>query len=198
MNDNTEKRMAGDYEITQATKFGGKEFVIGVDMQNPQGEYYLTAECESNGFACLYKNCVVSDIFAEVMEIFAERIKERAGKVVEEQKDEPKEVITRDMCYPHDYGESIVGKVVAIKPSALLPEYRSSAYQLIYPTGGNGSNANSRGSAVFFSYIYSGERDRFERRDIMGVLKPEHYPAWLGDKLAAINENANKPKEAER
>jgi len=35
----------------------------------------------------------------------------------------PAELFTADNCFPHDYGESIEGKVVAIRPEIMSPEY---------------------------------------------------------------------------
>lgn len=68
-------------------------------------------------------------------------------------------------CVPDGMDANIKGKVVAIKPDALLPEYRSCSHQLMLATGGFGCSPNSNGRAVFGINIYSGEQERWNRRD---------------------------------
>ena len=193
-----EKRMAGDYEIIHAIKFGGTELVLGVNMDDPTGQFYMTAECESNAIMRMYNNVSIIGRYAHIVELFAHRLEERALKVIEQQKDEPEGMITPDMCEPDSRDRAILGEVAVIKPSILLPEYRSAVNQLIYPTGGFGSAANSRGNAVYCRSIYTGKQIRFERYDIMGILKPEHYPDWLKEKLSDLIEKVKKSKEMER
>ena len=38
-----EKRMAGDYEITHSVHIGDKEIVIGEDLDNKDGYFYIRA-----------------------------------------------------------------------------------------------------------------------------------------------------------
>ena len=58
-----------------------------------------------------------------------------------------------------------------------------------------GANANSRGNAVFCTNLYHGKHTRFERCDIQGEVKPEHLPAWVAERLAAVQtEHAEKSK----
>ena len=99
----------------------------------------------------------------------------------------PREVITADMCFKDNRSESIVGKIVAVKAEVLRPEYRSADYQLIYVSGGNGASGKSMGSACFHTNLYSGERGRWERYDILGwEVKPECLPEWAKEKFIEI------------
>jgi hypothetical protein len=91
--------------------------------------------------------------------------------------------ITADKCHPHDYGQNLVGKVVAIKPEALRPEYRRGDVQLVLVDGGFGANGNARGSAVFCYHLNDGKHTRFERHDILGEIK--ELPDWAKERLAA-------------
>lgn len=195
-----EKRMAGDYTIIQAIHIGNKEIVLGEDMQNKDGHCYLVADYSYNELFERYDNCIIGDSYIELAEVFAQRLTQQVEQVKTEQDkmNIPFEVISADMCYSNSYSESIEGKVVAIKADVLRPEHRHAASQIVYVTGGNGSRANAMGNAVFCNYLYSGEHTRFERYEVQGVLKPEHYPKWVAERLKLLEakraEQTPKPK----
>lgn len=63
-----EKRMAENYEITQAVRIGGKEVVFGVDETN--AEPYFCAFYTANELFYEYSDCMVGDNFAEMMKLF--------------------------------------------------------------------------------------------------------------------------------
>lgn len=199
MSENMEKRMADTYEITQAIRIGGKEVVFGVD--NSKKEAYLCALYTSNELFGEYSECMVGDDYAEMMKMFAIRLDGLADKVLSERASlsVPLETITMEDCFPNDYSKSIEGKVVAIKASSIVPEYRTADHQLVYVTGGNGAHGNARGSACFCINLYSGKRTRWERCDVQGEVKPEKIPDWVKGKLEAITKaQAEKQKEQER
>lgn len=198
-----EKRMAGDYTIIQAIHIGDKEIVIGANMQAKDGNCYMVADHTYDEIFERYENCMISNSYIEVAELFTQRLTQQVEQVKAEQNEMkiPFEVISADMCYPNDYSEDIEGKVVAIKANVLRPEYRHAASQIVCVTGGNGSRANARGNAVFCNYLYSGEHTRFERYDVQGVLKPQHYPKWVTEKLKLLEakqaQQSKKPKSKE-
>lgn len=146
-----EKRTAENYEITQAVRIGGKEVVFGMDETN--AEPYFCAFYTANELFYEYSDCMVGDNFAEMMKLFGERIQQQAGKVLAEQEQAsvPLAPLTPGDCFPNSYSECIEGKIVAVKTSALAPEYRTANHQLVYVTGGNGAQANARGNACFVS-----------------------------------------------
>lgn len=61
--------------------------------------------------------------------------------------------------------------------------------------------ANSRGSACYCINLYSGKKSSFERRDVLGELKPKFMPEWTKQKLADIQkaqtDKHKKPKNKE-
>ena len=69
-----EIRKAGDYEITHAIHIGEKELVLGENLSAEDGMYYLIAYCETNGMLQRYTDCMISDDFVELAELFAERL----------------------------------------------------------------------------------------------------------------------------
>lgn len=192
MSDETEKRMAKNYEITHAVRIGGKEVVLGVDEKSD--EPYFCAFYQTHSILGEYSECMVGDNYAEMMELFGRRIQEQAGKVLAEQEKitVPLDPFTASDCYPNDSAESIERKIVAVKAGALSPEYRTADHQLVYVTGGNGSRANARGSACFCINLYSGNHTRWERYDIQGEVRPECLPEWAAERLAAIQQEQTK------
>lgn len=180
-----EKRMAGDYEITKAIEIGKKEIVFGINTQSSEDKKYMCAFASMNDFFETYDDVLVSDNYAEIIQIFGERVSNEAKVVLREiaSLKIPTKIITQDECYPNNRSESILGKIIAIDSSLLRPEYQRADRQLYVVEGGFGADANSRGNAVFCKNIYDGSKTRYERYDIIGVVKPECVPQWAKDKL---------------
>lgn len=196
-----EKRMANDYEITQAIHVGDKEVVFGVDDKNEFDLKYLCAYYKSNELFGEYSDFMVSTDYVEIMKLFANRLSEQCDMVRTEQEKVtvPMAVITAEMCIPDSYKENIEGKVIVIRPEVLRHEYQTADRQLWLCTGGFGAQANSRGSACFCINLYSGKETRWERRDVMGEMK--ELPDWAKERLAVIqterSEKSKPPKSKE-
>lgn len=125
-------------------------------------------------------NGAVGGDYIDATLFFAERIKQDAEKfrAEVEKLDIPVTVITQADCIPDHYKNDINGKIIAINPAILKPEYQRADRQLYYVTGGFGASANSRGSAVFCKNLYDGKNTRYERMDVLGEVKPECMPDW--------------------
>ena len=181
--DSTEKRMAGDYEIIQAVHIGDREVVLGENPQDETGMKYMCAFCRQNALFAEYSEVMASDDFPEIVELFGQRIAEQAQKThIELNKpriqgidDRP---ITAEGCIPISHEDDLHGKIIVIKPEVLRREYRHATCQLQLCTSGSGAYPNSRGSACYCTELYSGQRARFERSDILGVIAPEDLPKW--------------------
>lgn len=187
-----EKRMAKNYEITQALRIGDREVVFGIDPASDQPYFCALYHkiFEIIRFRERYEVCFVSDNFVDVAEQFAAYVQEQCQKVREEwaKVTVPRIRITEGMCIPHDYGQDLTGKVVAIKPSALRPEYRSADHQLVLVDGGSGAAANSYGTTCFCVNLYTGESVRWRRYDVLGEVKPECLPDWAERRAAEIRQ----------
>ncbi|MGI6696918.1 MAG: ParA family protein [Christensenellales bacterium] len=108
----------------------------------------------------------------------------------------PITLITEADCIPDHYSKDINGKIIAIDPKVLKPEFQRADRQLYYVTGGFGASANSRGSAVFCTNLHTGKSTRYERMDVMGEVKPERLPEWAKEKAQELsNKKRNKDKE---
>ena len=181
--DSTEKRMAGDYEVIQAVHIGDREVVLGENPQDDTGMKYMCAFCRQNALFAEYSEVMASDDFPEIVELFGQRVAEQAQKThIELNKpriqgidDRP---ITAESCIPISHEDDLHGKIIVIKPEVLRREYRHATCQLQLCTSGSGAYPNSRGTACYCTELYSGQRARFERSDILGVIAPEDLPKW--------------------
>lgn len=155
---NEKKRMVESYEVTHGIPIGDKEVVLGVDEKAELP--YLCAFYTSNDIFGSYTDCMVADDYVEIVELFAERVKEQCVKIREEQAKVtvPREVITAEMCLPLKNDDSLEGKVAAVRTDSIRPEYRSAEHQLVLVTGGNGARGGARGSAC-----RNGQRNAFCR-----------------------------------
>ena len=199
MKNNDEIRKAGDWTIIHSLHIGNKEVVFGEDKDSV-GTRYMCGFCQSNDLFRGYSDCIGGDDYLEIMQLFIERIDGQIEAVKAELAEisVPTEPITADLCQPNDLSKSIDGKIIAIKTDMLRREYRIASQQILLVNGGFGASANSRGSAVFVTNLYSGEHYRIERREVLGVIKPEHIPRWALEKAARIREHEKKRCEPER
>ena len=194
-----EKRMIGDYTVLSSVNVGEKEIIIASNEQSTDGEKFLCGFVERNDLFELCKECVVSDDYIDIAYTFGSRVANEAELFKEQLKklDIPITVITEADCIPDHYSKDINGKVIAIDPKVLKPEFQRADRQLYLVTGGFGASANSRGSAVFCTNLHTGKNTRFERMDVMGEVKPECMPDWAKERIDAMN-RSHKNKDRER
>lgn len=95
-----------------------------------------------------------------------------------------KERYTKEDCVETGISGSVKGKVVALADSG---------DPLFYCTGGNGAAPSPMGRAVFGVSLKNGEFHRFDRSDVLGVLKPELLPDSAKLQLSQIRPAAALP-----
>lgn len=196
-----QKEVIGDYEVLASVHVGEKEVVIGEKEPNNDGLRFMCGYMERTDIFNLCNECVYSDDYIEIAHLFGSRIKEVAELFKNKDKELgiPVTVITEKDCIPDHYSHDINGKVIAIDPKVLKPEFQRADKQLYLVTGGFGASANSRGSAVFCTNLLTGKSTRYERMDVMGEVKPECMPEWAKRKLESMNQTrAKKNKDRER
>ncbi len=184
-----EKRKIGEYTVLSAVNVGEKEIILASNEQSTDGEKYLCGFVERNDLFELCSECMVSDDYIEIVHLFGSRVANEAELFREqvEKLDIPVAVITEADCIPDHYTKDINGKIIAIDPKVLKPEFRRADRQLYLVTGGFGASANSRGSAVFCTNLHTGELTRYERMDIMGEVKPDCMPDWAKEKAQELS-----------
>ena len=183
-----EKRKVGDYTVLCAVNIGSREIILAENEQSTNGERFLCCYGERNDIFEKFTECAVGGDYIDATLFFAERIKQDAEKfrAEVEKLDIPVTVITQADCIPDHYKNDINGKIIAINPAILKPEYQRADRQLFLVAGGFGASANSRGSAVFCKNLYDGKNTRYERMDVLGEVKPECMPDWA-EKLSLIH-----------
>jgi hypothetical protein len=193
-----EKRMVGNlgYEVRQALRIGGKEIVLGENRDAADNMMYLVGQYTDNGIIEEYSQLVIYDDYLEALEAFTGRIDAEAG-AIKARRDAlglPTGLFTAKDCYPLSRFDDIKGRVIAINSFVLAPEYRRGDVQLVYAVSGGGTAANSRGSAVCCYHLNDGTRTRFERCEVLGVVKK--LPDWALAGLERIRAEMDRPAEA--
>ena len=64
--------------------------------------------------------------------------------------------------------------------------------------GGNGARAGGHGTKVFCINIYTGENTYIRRTDVMGAIEPDRLPGWAKEKAAALQQDYQREKAAEK
>lgn len=195
-----EKRMAGNYEVKFGYHVGDREVVFGIDPASDKpffcALYYTRFEIIQTRE--VYEDCVASDNYVEIAEQFAAYVQNQCQKVREKwaEVDVPRVRITEEMCCPHSAGQNLNGKIVAIKPSYLRPEYQSADRQLFLLVDGYGTYGSNQMATCDCINLYTGESDLWRRHEIMGEVRQKYLPGWAKERAAAIREKlAEKARE---
>ena len=190
MAERVEKRMAGDYEIFHAISIGANEIVMGESVFAGPDERYMCAYCTSNQLFTQYFGVQVSDDYLEILELFCQRLTEETEKLKKELGQPKREGIDDRLLNKGEfttvsYDDDLNGKVIVIRPDVLKREYQRATHQYQLCTGGFGASAHGRGSACYCTNIYTGEANRFERRDVLGIVDEDQMPDWVRERLGA-------------
>ncbi len=184
-----EKRMVDTYKVTHAIHVGDREILFAVDEGKPDCPYMVCYCSWDNPLGIeQFFDAAGSDDYLEMMSEFTDRVQAQL-EAVRSERDKitvPLSPFASEHCTPNDYGQSIENKVVVIRAERLRPEYRTADKQLVLAVGGFGAYANARGRAVYTVNLYSGKESRWNREDILGVLKPEYLPDWAKEQLKQI------------
>ncbi len=186
---NEEKRMVDTFEVKHAIHIGDKEVLFCEDNTNTDYPYMVCNCTWDNPLGVdQFFEAKASADYLEMMTEFTDRIQAQL-EVFREERNKisvPLQPFMPQQCTLKDYGVNIENKVVVIRPERLRPEYCTADKQLVLATGGFGAHANSRGRAVYTVNIYSGKESRWNREDILGIIKPEHLPDWAKERLKQI------------
>lgn len=179
-----------DYEIIHSIHIGDRELIIGENMNDSNNKHYMTCYAERDFLHEYYYKTIINEDFVEIAKIFAERLIKQVErtKEAEDRICTDRKVINSEMCNTDVFGESFIGKILVVKPDALRPEYRTDVNQLIFCKNGNGASPQGHGSSIYGDYLATGEKAHFYRTDILGELKPEHYPKWAKNRIEIVKE----------
>ena len=185
-------RKIGEYKVTNALHMGDREYALCENMDDPHGLYYMTCVVRANDFFEFYDEVLSGDNYLQIAKLFADRIQTAIAEQIKEAEKHPAGLITEDMC-DSIRDKDLDGEIIVIKADILHPEYRSQVHQIVLCNGGNGAKVSARGSAVYCEYLSDCRRTRFERIDVLGILKKECYPEWVAERAAVIHEFQKNP-----
>ena len=180
------KEMAGDYEILQKIRLGGKVLIFGHNPKDAEAPYMTCYQQPGFWNGYMYPEAIGGADYFEIMQTFVSRLQEQA-KVVERFRQErnlPITTLDHKHCRARGDNENLEGKLIILRSSSLAPEYRTADCQLGFATGGFGCIPGAGGSAVYFEELYSGEHCRWEVGDVLGIADHEKLPDWAKEKLA--------------
>ena len=123
---NEEKRKIGEYTVLCSVNVGEKEVILASNEQSTNGDKFMCGFAERNDLFELCSECMVSDDYIEIVHLFGSRVANEAELFKEqvEKLDIPIILITEADCIPDHYSKDINGKIIAIDPKVLKPEFQ--------------------------------------------------------------------------
>ena len=195
-----DKEIISGYIIQTYIWIGHDRVCFGITEDQTTEYPYMMCVYESEGHmfpVCDKLHCF--DNYPEALHAFADKIGECA-KVLEDRRasivgvSDPACLKARDV-EAVSWDQSIKGKVVAVKENSLMHGYRDISHQLYFVYSGFGVEANSRGRACYGWNLYTGEKCRIERPDVMGIVPEDRLPDFAKKNLVAAKEKAHKERD---
>lgn len=182
-------RKVEHWEVKYALFVGGHEIVFGEDQRDPKYPYFVGDCMYNNPFGVPeYRKCIGTADYLEAVTEFADRIKTQAELVRQERTERgiSDKSLTRDACLPGGLGDNIEGKLVVIRPDVMQRDKRTADHQYFLAEYGNGCHAEAHGLGVFGQDLFTGNRGRWERPDVMGIADPVKLPGWAKERLKSL------------
>jgi hypothetical protein len=178
-----ESKYINGYEEKQNVTIGNIEIVIAENL-NADSPYLVCNRVNGEDY-----NHSAFTGYIQAMGEFLTRQTELFGVIQSEREQRGEYWFTAAMmtaahCLPDSNKEDFTGKLIVIKPSEVMPEYRYADFQLVQCTHGNGARPNAIGTSVFGKELYSGESVVYGRHQILGIADEGKLPQWAVDKLA--------------
>lgn len=194
---NHEPKQAGNYEILQEIRLGGRVMLLGYDAASKDTPYMTCYQQYNLIGERIFPDTVSGKDYFEIFSVFLERIQEQQQVVAQfrSHRPVPLETLGPQHCRPGKETESLEKQLIILSPSSLAPEYRTADCQLGYAIDGFGCAPKSRGQAVFVEELYSGEVSRWDRSDILGLADLNKLPDWAKGKIQAREQARNQPKK---
>jgi hypothetical protein len=180
------------YEVQSSMRIAGQEILLGINMDadNP----YLVCTAESNDLLVSYTDAIAGDDYLEMLQEFIGRVNKNIDTVRAEREaiNLPAALFTAAQCNMAQE-QDLRGKVIAIKPQALSPEYRRGDQQLMLVSGGFGASAHARGRAVYGYRLSNGQTMRVNRNQVLGIVTD--LPKWAKQRLSQIRQQIEKERK---
>ena len=93
-------------------------------------------------------------------------------------------LLDKNSCIPDD--RDYTEKLLILKPSALMEDFRKPYFQYFYAMSGFGCKPDKLGSKVYGKFLADGENCYFYRNDFVGVADKEQLPQWAKKRLESF------------
>lgn len=132
------------------------------------------------------RECLITQINPGIVDLLAKHALKEFNKL---------NLFTREHC--EEKMGDLEDKVVVISHKHLKEEYWSPENQLWIATGGFGCSPTAIGRAVYATCLIDDDRNRWDRNQVLGVLKDEYLPDWAREKLREMMSQENTQNMAE-
>lgn len=190
------KEIIEGYTVQSSIWVGGKRMIYAKDETERMERPYMKCIYTENGLFGRYDNAFISDSFEEIVQLYADDIKEEAVILEAQNRVDgirESECLKKEDIIPVGHDERIVGEIVAVDSKYLSDGYKSIRNQLYYVIGGFGAEANSRGRACLCTDLNTGKGDRIERYQVLGIVPADKLPEFAKKTMEVIRQ-----KEKER
>lgn len=190
-------RFAADgYKILQSVEIGGMEIVIA-ENREAEKPYLAWRRSVNEPFGAeSHLLPMYSGDYVDILRAFIQSQSACVDNLSLERTYRGSPVVDAPLgagdCVPGGMDVDLKGRVVALRPDILLPEYRAASHQLFLAQGGFGCSPEARGRSIFGTNLYSGEQERWNRGDILGVVAETTLPGWAYEKLERLREPREK------
>lgn len=182
----------GNYSIEQELNISGTRYFLAYDKKSKLP--FMVGEKQLSDIVVRYDNLKVTDDYVTALDEWNKRIAEGIAELKKKRSEFSElRVLGKDDVEPVKYDMSIDKKVVVIKADCFLHESQYAQKQLYFVNGGFGAEANSRGRAIFCNSIFNGDNVRFNRQDVLGIIKADKIPEWAKERINRLQQENNAP-----
>lgn len=195
-----EEYIVDGHRVTHRVHLGDKEIFLAVQQDAPLPFYVGYMEVSYELGLARFSGIEGTTEYTEAWELFIQRLQKQIEQVRAQRSEHhaPPQLLTEADCIRDSRAGDYEGKVLVMRPGVLRPEYWNAAHQLYFAVGGNGARASGHGTKVFCVNIYTGEHTYIRRTDVMGAVKPDRLPGWAKEKAAALRQDYQREKAAEK
>ena len=187
------------HRVTHSVHLGDREIFLAVQQDAPLPFYVGYMEVSYELGLARFSGIEGTTEYTEAWEMFIQRLQKQIEQVrAQRQEHHAPQLLTEADCIRDSRAGDYEGKVLVMRPGVLRPEYWNAAHQLYFAVDGNGARAGGHGTKVFCINIYTGEHTYIRRTDVMGAVKPDRLPGWAKEKAAALRQDYQREKAAEK
>ncbi len=195
---NEDKLIIDGYEIKSVVCVGTEQYLFGVHQDKDETKRYMKCREVSNEILTFYEDREFYEDYFEAMRGYLQDITNDV-QTLEQRRDaiglDDIRCLKAGELLPVKSSMNISGQIVAIDEKYLAEGYKNISNQLYLADSGSGVQANSRGRACYSYNLYTGEKHRIERYEIIGIVPEDKLPDFAKQTLQKVKANIKKKRE---